>query len=553
MDITTQRKAKLFEELRRCKNDFWYFLESYLKILSKDEDSEGGYLIRFRANAAQKQIIEALLRNNVIYVLKARKLGSSTIVAAYYFWRCLFTPHFQVLVVAHKRESAKKIFTIYKRFYDNLPKFLQLKTVAASTTALTFRHGGSISCTTSSSDDARGSTPHALHLSEFAHFKDVRESFASIMNSVPDSAMVVRETTANGLNLAYKLWYSNDGVEKVFIPWTTDPKYVSDKRPQSVPARLKVYAKKHALTKPQLWWAARNLAQKQGGNWDLFNQENPIVAEVAFVTSGGRFFNIHFPGIHIPDNRRYEYLGYRRYREPERFRLYTVGVDGAGGDKDRDLSAFVTLDVTDQKNPIICSTFESWLPLRQFDELAADEIATYAALGVCEMTGGWGNALTELLVERGLEQYRRVSYDKIKNNWSEKLGFSTNKATRPRMLSAIHSLMEERMLDPRDDRLRSEMNTFVWRNGKAQAERGEYDDLIMALALAWEGRNQVSITEHHKQKVRPHTIAEMLQWEAQTGKDYKSSSGEGFFDDNDGDDPDDVFDEMEMLQAEQLM
>ena len=552
MDAKTVRKTKLLEELRRCKNDFWYFLDRYLKILSKDSDS-GSYLIRFKPNRAQKRIIEALLENNVVYVLKARKLGSSTIVGALYFWMCLFTPHFQVLVVAHKRESAKTIFGIYKRFYDNLPAFLQFKTISASTTQLTFRHGGSISCTTSSSDDARGSTPHALHLSEFAHFRDVRESFASIMNSVPDSALVVRETTAFGLNLAYKLWYSNDGVEKVFIPWTWDEKYVSKKKPASIPMRLKVYAKKHGLTKPQLWWAARNLAQKQGGNWDLFNQENPIVAEVAFVTSGGRFFNAHFPGIHIPDNRRHEFLGYRRYCEPQKFRLYTVGVDGAGGDKDKDLSAYLVLDVTDVKRPIVCATYENWVPLRQFDELVVDEILEWGALGVVETTGGWGAGTTELLVEKAGEQYRRVAYDKLKNRWSEKLGFSTNKNTRPRMLSAIHALVEDRAIEINDDRLRSEMNTFVWRSGKAQAEKGEYDDLVMAFALAWEGRTQVSITEHHKQKVRPHTIAEMLAWEQQTGKDYKTASSHGFFDDFDGEDEEDALDEMEMLHADSLM
>ena len=132
-------KKNLKKEIEKCKNDFDYFCKKYLKIVDKN-----GNLVLLQPNIAQQRFLYNLEDNPWIYVLKARQLGLTTIIAAKLFHKCLFTPNHKVAVIAHTRDAAKTIFEIYKRYYNNLPKFLRFKTEAANVNELVFFHGGYI-------------------------------------------------------------------------------------------------------------------------------------------------------------------------------------------------------------------------------------------------------------------------------------------------------------------------------------------------------------------------------------------------------------------------
>lgn len=71
-----------------------------------------------------------------------------------------------------------------------------------------------------------------------------------------------------------------------------------------------------------------------------------------------------------------------------------------------------------------------------------------------------------------------------------KLGWETNTATRPAMLSQLKDAIDKKILRVYDKQTIREMYSFVvvqtassW---KAQAEQGSHDDLIMSLAIAWQ-------------------------------------------------------------------
>lgn len=73
---------------------------------------------------------------------------------------------------------------------------------------------------------------------------------------------------------------------------------------------------------------------------------------------------------------------------------------------------------------------------------------------------------------------------------SPKLGWTTNSATRPAMLSMLKEAIDMRLLKIYDRPTINEMFSFIvaqtsssW---KAQAESGAHDDLIMALAGVWQ-------------------------------------------------------------------
>jgi len=90
-----------------------------------------------------------------------------------------------------------------------------------------------------------------------------------------------------------------------------------------------------------------------------------------------------------------------------------------------------------------------------------------------------------------------------------KLGWTTSSASRPTMLSMLKEAIDGRLIRVYDKPTVNEMFAFIvsktsssW---KAQAEVGAHDDLIMALAIAWQlfqSESPPIVKVHRQRKVR---------------------------------------------------
>ena len=74
------------------------------------------------------------------------------------------------------------------------------------------------------------------------------------------------------------------------------------------------------------------------------------------------------------------------------------------------------------------------------------------------------------------------------NNWAsddKKMvpGFSTNMKTRPMIIDNMEHYFREMAVEIRSKRTISELETFIWKNGKPIAMDSYNDDLIMSLAI----------------------------------------------------------------------
>jgi hypothetical protein len=82
------------------------------------------------------------------------------------------------------------------------------------------------------------------------------------------------------------------------------------------------------------------------------------------------------------------------------------------------------------------------------------------------------------------------TFGSIDNSESTKLGWDTNTATRPKMLSDLKEAIDNKLLRVYDKPTIEEMYSFIvsqtTTTRKAQAERGAHDDLVMSLAGAWQ-------------------------------------------------------------------
>ena len=62
-------------------------------------------------------------------------------------------------------------------------------------------------------------------------------------------------------------------------------------------------------------------------------------------------------------------------------------------------------------------------------------------------------------------------------------GFTTSLKTRPLIIAKFEEFIRNKVLTIYSKRLANELDTFIWKNGRPQAQRGYNDDLVMAAAI----------------------------------------------------------------------
>ena len=290
-------------ELRtKLSSDFPFFAEHALKIVPK----QGG-VVPFTMNRAQRHIHESIEKQLKetgkvrALVLKARQQGCSTYVAGRYFWQVTHRMGVNAFVLSHAIDTTKKLFSMTRRYHENLDKLLQQNTRASSATELSFGDMDSSYYvgTAGSKETGRGGTIHYLHGSEVAFWANADTHFAGIMQSIPTGKFakdteIILESTANGpAGKFYELWQEsiagNSEYIPIFTPWYWQDEYrtippmgwdINDsKYDEYIPIR-----KKYNLDDSQVYWMHHKIVEL-GSDW-LFKQEYPATADEAFQSSG---------------------------------------------------------------------------------------------------------------------------------------------------------------------------------------------------------------------------------------------------------------------------
>ena len=497
----TQQEAN---EIVKCKSDFIYF-SKYLKIVNKDNK-----LVFLNLNNAQHKIHNELQNNNLLKILKARQLGSSTFIAAYYFWKTFFRKNERTIVVAHTHDAVKNIYQIYETFYKNLPSFMKnsIKTITSNANTLEFITGSSIKIGSASSEAFRGSSAITnLHLSEVAFWVDMNKTVTSLMSAASNNPTVIYETTANGINEFYEFWRNDNGYTPIFLSWFVDNNNVR----KSYNPKYKEIMKSHKdffnllpehLTEEQKNWAIDTFTERCLLDLVKFKQEYAPDPIICFITSGDRFFSETF----FLDEK--IETGYKRYQTKMNGRIYSIGVDTASGSTNGDYSAFVVLDITNKDRPIIVATYYERIELFLFAEKVYQECLYWDAFAVVEKNS-YGLTVIEYL--RGKEygfMYTTSKYDKSMDQYTESFGFNTNQATRPILLTKVQEFINKKKILVDDTRLQREINNFVYINDKAQASKNNHDDLIISLSLALVAYEQYEYVKQHKMIFNPQSREE---------------------------------------------
>jgi hypothetical protein len=513
-------------EIERCRDDFGYFARSYLKIVDRN-----GNLIPLVLKPAQEKLLAAVRDNPWQIVLKARQLGSSTAIAAYFFWQALFTPNHRVLVVAHTGAAVQNLFRIYEQFHAGLPAFLQFPTKHSSGTQIVFFHGGTVRVASSIGQSFRGATYNSLHCSEAAFWKDMSQTVAGLFQTASGNSTIIVETTPSGLNQFYQLWADkNNGFGKLFLSWLDEPDYCLGGRwAEEVPQQLQAYAVEHGLSEGQLQWACQTLAVRCANSFVTFLQEYAADPVSCFTSSGTRFFKQIWPQADME-------LGYRRYLEPSKRSVYVLGADVASGAPHGDFSAYCVLDVTDESRPLVAACWVGYATPIEFARSVLSEAQTWDALVVVE-SNSYGLAVIEFLrdAEWG-KLFTQQRFNFVEKTWTEKIGFTTSGQSRGVMLSRLQAAVDSGALALTDRRLQFQANTFVYaESGRPDHLEKAHDDLLFACGFALMGSEQACVEAFSEKRPKPQSVAEMVEIEIKTGKTVAMLQQEGFFVDSSDD------------------
>jgi hypothetical protein len=420
--------------------DFGVF-HRYLRII----DHHGQNLVPLVPREVQwkvrEPIVEAERKGTParVIILKARREGVSTITQATFFHRAATRKHVHALTVAHAADSSSYLHEMTERMYSNLPNSIRPRLARKhSGLRLDLAHGSSMRVKTAGGDSAgiaRGFGGGLLHASEVAFWPDAKKSLLSLRQIIPPSAgtIIVIESTANGVGDPFhdewqRAVRGESGYVPLFFPWFAYPLYRSPV-PKGMTAETldeeeQILAEK-GVTLEQLAWRRGTIAQETAGDVDFFNQEYPDSPEVAFLTSGRRYFGDAIQGFHpelTPPLRRGELEGEFKkgkgitfvdhskgplwlYRTPQRDgRRYVMFCDIAGDvsprefeefkerGRGRDASDYSVCWVVDCTNGETVAVWHGRIDSDLFAAEAAKLGMLYGKAIICpEMNGGYGS------------------------------------------------------------------------------------------------------------------------------------------------------------------
>jgi len=534
--VSPQVQAAL-AELQKCQGDFWYWLTTYVKVITKPQKLEGQAtarrgLIDFDPWPEQRMVVEALWLHPRVFVLKPRQRGITEIVAAERLWWTQFHPHETHGVIAHEDAAVDEVFSRYLAIYDRQPEFFKkaFPLTKRNENEIRFQHGSYIKVDSARSSGMLGSTLSSLHLSEFAKYTNAEKLLGELLPTLGEDTKVIFETTAFGFGVAYKYWTGQSQIHKIFFPWMMAREYTSRREPDKNRPDVESYCKQWELKPEQRRFVYDklvnefNLDSDASSAWRSFHQAFPASADLAFTVAGARYFNRSFRGpIAVP--------GYLEKCAPEIGHSYTMGVDTASGAPDGDFSSAYVLDVTIISRPKLVARLYDRINPRPFADEVARIARRYDALVVPE-TNSYGLSVVDQLRQHpDVKLFRDDVRDSTVGAVQVRFGFTTTVKTRPVLLAVLKEFVDADDFDVWDGALQLEINSFAYNDDmKAEAQPGQHDDALIAVALGLIGRAQSRPAETLHLTTRPKTIDDAYKFFCQT---LRVVTPDDVFDDDD--------------------
>jgi len=513
-------KEQVLLEYAKCVRDTPYALKTYLQTY----DNTQSKYVPLELFNDQVTLVKDYDTSEENIALKYRQAGVSTVTSAWASKRLVFArkekPE-KILIIANKMDTAQEMGNKVRAFVDQWPKWLGVGFSVEKNSQRHFKltNGCEVKAVATSKDALRGYTPTILIFDEAAYINADEDFWSACMASLSTGGKVIVISTPNGFDPIYYSIYSQavKGMNDFKITemyWFRDPRYSKDlkliKCDDIVHYMLnrgdyndneiildysdtKIVDRDFNEIKKRIedegykpyssWFEA--MAKKLKFDKRKISQE----LECNFLGSGDSVIpsetmkKIKEKHIKEPENK---FMGGAlwQWKEPVAGHRYIMGVDVSRGDSE-DFTTMCIIDF-DAREQVL--EYLGKIPPDIAAEIAFKWATMYNAFIVIDITGGMGVSTSRKLQELG---YKNLYIDGVnpadKWKWDPKSqdkipGINFNS----KRVLIIQAFEEALRFDfaLKSQRLFNELNTFVYISGRPDHQKGQHDDLIMAMAMA---------------------------------------------------------------------
>ena len=462
-------------EYKNSAADPIHFIRKYCTIQHPTKGKIPFHLYEF-----QQRAIKEIRAHRYNIIGKGRQLGMSTVLAAYALWKMIFTDDYKILIIATTQDTAKELLSKIQLMYNELPTWIKstARQDLNNKLVLQFSNGSSVTAVSSSPKSVRSKAVSLLIIDEMAFITESEEIYTAAQATTAEGGDICLLSTANGAQgKFYEIWtdaiegrsdVGTDPFNPILLPWSVHP------------------------GRDQKW--ADGEKAKLGAR--KFGQEH----SVDFLVSGhtvieGEILQKYIDNyIKEPIEKRYA-GDFWIWVRPNYSRNYVLVADVSRGDG-MDYSAFHIYDVDTMEH---CASFKSKIDTRDFAYLIMSAATEWnkALLVVENHSVGW-DVIQECLNAKYPNLYYsfrndpffdpniqlRKNYD-LQDRKDMTPGFTSSTKVRMNLISKLEMYFTDpnTPLDMKCLRTINELKTFMWINGKPQANKGGHDDLVMALCM----------------------------------------------------------------------
>jgi len=458
-------KKVIRQEYLKCAQDPTHFMRKYCYIQHPQRGR-----IQFNLYPFQDKVLTLWRDNPYSIVLKSRQLGISTLSAGYSLWLMTFHKDKNILCIATKQETAKNMVTKVKFMYENLPSWLKINAAENNKLNLRLDNGSQIKATSASSDAGRSEAVSLLLIDEAAFIDNIGEIWASAQQTLATGGGCIALSTPYGTgNWFHQTWTRAEATENDFLPIKL-PWYVH-------PERDEAWRKKQ----DELLGDPRMAAQECDCDFSTSG-------DIVFYNEYMEYYEKSF--IKDPLERRGVDQNLWVWETPDYTRSYIVVADVSRGDG-KDYSAFHVIDV---ENNVQVAEYKGQINTKDYGHLLVGIATEYneAMLIIENANVGW--ATIQVALDRNYQNlyYSPKSdqpnvnsyFDKYQDHSRMVPGFTMSSRTRPMVIGKFQEYISDQGVTIQSKRLIEEMKTFIWRNGRPEAQSGYNDDLVMAFGIA---------------------------------------------------------------------
>ncbi len=512
-------KEQALLEYARCVKDTPYALRTYLQTY----DNTQSQYVPLELFKDQVTLVKDYDECEENIALKYRQAGVSTVTSAWASKRLVFAnkkkPE-KILIIANKMDTAVEMANKVRAFVEQWPKWIGVTFSNEKNSQRHFKltNGCEVKAVATSKDALRGYTPTILIFDEAAYINADEDFWSACMASLSTGGKVIVISTPNGFDPIYYSIYSQaiKGMNDFRITemyWFRDPRYskdlklikcddivhymlnrseyvdneitidysnikVSDRDFEEIKQKIehgyKAYSSWFESMAKKLKFDRRKISQELECNF-LGSGDNVIPPETMKSIKDNQ--------IREPENKMMGGALWQ-WKEPIVGHRYILGLDVSRGDSE-DFTTFTIIDF-DEREQVV--EYIAKVPPDVVAEIAFKWGGQYNAFIVTDITGGMGVATSRKLQELG---YKNLYVDGLNQSdkWKydpkslEKIPGINFNSKRVQIVAAFEEYLRHGF-GVRSQRLYNELNTFVYINGRPDHQKGQHDDLIMAMAMA---------------------------------------------------------------------